>query len=340
MLSVSDQFRRQAAEWMARPMFCLAMVFLILLAILLLLWGNVPLFLSMREEMEATASKGLSHQEVMVWISPEEAAETGKACLLMLAFIWPFFWLELLFQFLIRDRSRPFWRVRYQSLLVCLFPPFRMCAHNYDMEGKIWFPSLGWRTVDNELREQLEKAFSVPMVFIALAILPVLLVELGMREQVLTRPWLQFLLHASTGIIWFAFAAEFIVMVSVADNKLRYCKEHWIDLAIILLPFISFLRSLRAVRALRLARMAKVQQLSKMGRIYRLRGLMMRAVRALMILELFSWIFRIGPEKRLRKLRDVLEEKEREVASLREEVARLERLVEQQQEADQDGGRG
>ena len=59
-----------------------------------------------------------------------------------------------------------------------------------------------------------------------------------------------------------------------------------IDLAIILLPFISFLRSLRVVRATRLARVAKIQQLSRMGRLYRLRGLAMRAVRALMILEL------------------------------------------------------
>ncbi|MFW6169047.1 MAG: potassium channel protein, partial [Planctomycetota bacterium] len=204
--------------------------------------------------------------------------------------------------------------------------------------GKIWFPALGWRAVDKSLRDQLEKSFSIPMVFIALAILPVLLIELGMREIVLTRAWLQFLLHASTGIIWFAFASEFIVMVSVAENKINYCKEHWLDIAIILLPFISFLRSLRAVRAMRLARVAKVQQLSKMGRIYRLRGLMMRTVRALMILELFSWIFRIGPEKRLKKLRGILDEKEREVASLRVRVARLEKLVEQKKQRESGNG--
>jgi hypothetical protein len=34
-------------------------------------------------------------------------------------------------------------------------------------------------------------------------------------------------------------------MISVAPRRLEYCKKHWLDLAIILLPLISFLRSLR-----------------------------------------------------------------------------------------------
>lgn len=315
------------------PMFCLSMVFLMVLAVLLVLWVEVPLFLSAREGEAMARSAAGSRRDIACWISPETATIAGRHCLLLLAAIWPLFLFELVFQYAVRDRTKPFLRRRYRSLLVCLFPPLRMCARNPDMDGKIWFPSLGWQPVNRRLRKRLEKAFSVPMIFIALAILPVLLVEFGMRQTVIRWPWLQFMLHASTGVIWFAFATEFIVMVSVAEKKLAYCKAHWIDIAIILLPFISFLRSLRAVRAMRLARVAKVQQLSKMGRVYRLRGLAMRVVRALMILELFNRVFRIGPERRLEKLNTILEEKMREIEVLRGEIARLEREVEHRKQS-------
>jgi voltage-gated potassium channel len=156
------------------------------------------------------------------------------------------------------------------------------------------------------------------------------LIELGMQQQVLTRPWLQFLLHASMGLIWFAFATEFIVMVSVADKKLKYCKEHWLDLAIILLPFIAFLRSLRVIRATRLAKLAKVQQLSRMGRLYRLRGLAMRAFRALLILELLNRLLPISPQRRLKRLRELLADMESDAKYLRQQIATLEWEVQQQ----------
>ncbi len=198
------------------------------------------------------------------------------------------------------------------------------------MQGRIWFPLLGWQEVNDVLRERLEKLFSVPMILIALTILPVLLVDVGMKNQVQTRPWLQLLLHVSMALIWFAFATEFIVMVSVAEKKLKYCRQHWLDLAIILLPVISFLRSLRLIRATRVARLAKIQQLSKMGRLYRLRGLAMRALRALMILQLINKIFRIGPEKQLQKLRVLLKEKQAETESLQRQIAALEQQIEQQ----------
>ncbi len=67
-----------------------------------------------------------------------------------------------------------------------------------------------------------------------------------------------------------------------------------------------------------------------MGRLYRLRGLAMRAVRALMILKLINRLLRIGPERQLKQLRAVLEEKEHEIDLLREEIQSLEKLVAQQ----------
>jgi hypothetical protein len=203
----------------------------------------------------------------------------------------------------------------------------RLCAPNPDMDGRIWLPALRWRKANAALRKRLERLFSVPMILIALAILPVLLIEFGMRQQVVAHRWLQFALHVSLGIIWFAFAAEFIVMFSVADKKLKYCQEHWIDIAIILLPFISFLRSLRIVRATRVARLARVEQIVRMSRLYRVRGLAMRALRAMLLLKLLNRLFRIAPEKQLRRLREELREKEADIRFLRHQIAELERSL-------------
>jgi voltage-gated potassium channel len=103
-----------------------------------------------------------------------------------------------------------------------------------------------------------------------------------------------------------------------------------LDLVIILLPLVSFLRTLRVVRATRVARLAKLQQLSKMSRLYRLRGLAMRGFRAILLLELLNRILGVSPDTRLRKMREQLREKERELDVLRREIAELEDLVEQE----------
>ena len=104
------------------------------------------------------------------------------------------------------------------------------------MRQRLWLPGLGWRQANKRLRERLERKFGIPMILIALMIMPVLIVEFFMKSQVAQYGWLRMLLHVSTGVIWFAFAGEFILMVSVAEKKVAYCKKHWIDLAIILLP--------------------------------------------------------------------------------------------------------
>jgi voltage-gated potassium channel len=329
---VRDPFRRRLAEYLAAPMFLLSLLFLVVIAAVLVLWVDVPLFFSFLAREGADGGGEALPQSAVAWISPSTARTAGLFGFLTLVVLWPFFAAELLLQYLARNRTQPFWPQRQAALLACFCPPLRLCARHCDMDGKIWFPHLGWQVVDRTLQDRLEKLFSIPMIMIALLILPVLLVEVGMREQVLNRPWLQCLLNVSTGLIWFAFAAEFLVMVSVADKKLKYCKDHWLDMAIILLPFIAFLRSLRVIRATRLARLAKVQQLSRMGRLYRLRGLAMRALRALLILELINRLLPISPARRLKRLQLVLAEKEADIAALRQQIADLERHVKEQEQ--------
>jgi voltage-gated potassium channel len=313
-------------------MFFLSFFFLSVLATVMVLTANV-----VRMDTTQTTSSAAT---VAVAATPtielhDQAASARNTCLIILALIWPVFFAEFAFQFLTRDRDQPFWRKRYYGLIVCLIPPLRLCARHPDMDSKVWLPGIGWQVSDDDLRRRLEHLFSIPMILIALTILPILLIEYLMSHQIAARPWLRNLLHVSMGVIWLAFAVEFIVMVSVAKKKLRYCKEHWIDLAIILLPLISFLRSLRVIRATRLARVAKVQQLSKMGRLYRLRGLAMRALRAILLLELLHRLFGISIEKKIKSLEARLEEKEREVASIKARIAELQRQLQQEDQAKQ-----
>jgi voltage-gated potassium channel len=329
----NDDLRKQVAHRVAAPMFFLSFLFLAILATVMVVTVDaIRVETSKRQDTTEAAASVAASSSIKV---NTNAAATRNTCLIILGVLWPIFWVEFAFQFITRDRSQSFWSNKYYGLVVCLIPPLRLCARNPDMDGRVWLPGLGWQASDDNLRKRLDHLFSIPMIIIALTILPILLIEFLMTDQIATRPWLRNLLHVSMGVIWFAFAVEFIVMVSVAEKKLRYCKEHWIDLAIILLPLISFLRSLRVIRATRLARVAKVQQLTKMGRLYRLRGLAMRALRAVLLLELLHRIFGISEEKKIKSLRAQLEEKEREVADLKAAIHELERRLEERGRADQ-----
>jgi voltage-gated potassium channel len=181
----------------------------------------------------------------------------------------------------------------------------------------------GWQQANRSLRERMERLFSVPMIFVALLILPILAVEHYFARMVEPHDhlWLVLLIDGCTALIWIAFAAEFIVMLSVADSKLKYCKSHWLDLAIIILPLISF------ARALRLARTMRLGQIGRMSRLYRLRGLAMRGYRAVLMLELLQRLIRRSPEKQLQALRQVLAEREAEIEELRRTIAQLELQV-------------
>jgi voltage-gated potassium channel len=176
----------------------------------------------------------------------------------------------------------------------------------------IWLPRLGWQRPDRELRKRLERAFSAPMMVIAAMILPVLAVDLMWWEQVRELPWLSITLDVATRLIWLAFAVEFFVVLAVATRKVRYCTEHWVDVAIILLPFVSFLRIARVLRVGQIFRGGRMVQLA---RTYRLRGLLTRVVRALLLLKLVERYSPWAAEKRLGGLKASLARKE-----LRQEI--------------------
>jgi voltage-gated potassium channel len=159
------------------------------------------------------------------------------------------------------------------------------------------------------------------MIAIALLVVPVIVFELFFEGLLQRRPGLKLAVDAASALIWACFVAEFVLVVAVVERPLRYCRQNWINLAVIVLPVIAFLRLLQ------LGRLLMLQQLVKTSRVFRLRGLLFRAWRAIVTLDVIDKILRRDPLVRLVRTKGLLDEKLEEIEVLRQEVAHLEKLV-------------
>jgi len=223
------------------------------------------------------------------------------------------------------------WGASGRLLLLWLVPPYRMALATYPGGNCHWLPIIGWQAGGRELEERLDRGFSIPMLFIALMILPILAIEMFGATYVTEYPMLGRVRDFGTSIIWLAFAFEFVIMSSVTPTKLRFLAKNWINLAIILLPLIAFLRGFQAARLLRLGRASKAL------RVYRLRGLGIRAWRGVLTLELIERMFFRKPQSRLARLRAKLADKEHDVTQLKHRIEHLEQQVADQARAAEDG---
>ena len=233
-------------------------------------------------------------------------------CVLGFLGIYPACWVDAIWSGRFGSRQG---RARW---FYCLLPPLRLGACDHATGKSIWLPGLGWQPVGRDLEQRLERVSSVPMIVMALMVLPLIIVEHFWKERIDADPLLSGLLNGAGGLIWFAFAGEFILRFSIAQSKWSYVRTHFIDLAIVLLPLFSFLQ------ALRLGRLLRLQQLTRTARLYRLRGVALRAWRALLLVDAISRLINGPAEKRLVKLRATLVHKELELADLRAEIAKLE----------------
>ena len=126
---------------------------------------------------------------------------------------------------------------------------------------------------------------------------------------------LEIIMWLITALIWFSFALEFILLVSLAEKKLAFCKKHWINIVIILLPLLAFLRSLQLFRFLRMAKAGRLM------RVYRLKGLATRMAKLATIFNLIDRVLSRNPEKYDAHLREKISEKEEELAELKSKLS-------------------
>ncbi len=322
MRKISDQIE----DLRARCIFALSLVFVSLLGTLIVVWVDIPRFTALNRSAVVTTSQ----INDPITISAEQVGNVVVVIVWFLGFVIVG---DALSAHALHIRQQPLedrLRWRLQLLAHCLCPPLRLASPRIENNGQIWLPWIGWQRCGRKLFRKLEAVFSTPMLWFALLILPVLLIEFGLHGFVEQHTWLRLLMHCCTGLIWCAFAVEFIVLLNASDKRWAFVKKHWLDLAIILLPVIMFLRSLRALRAMRLAKLAKAQQLANLSRVYRVRGVAMKAVRALMLLDLFGRVLPASPHRKLQKLKLAYEEKMEELEELQVEIAKVKREIEQQ----------
>ncbi|MCC9601947.1 prefoldin subunit [Stieleria sp. JC731] len=297
-------------------MFCLALVYLICVAILIVVWVDMP---GLKQSAVETLGEGNLDEPSLF----RYAIGLEHVVVFLMGLVWIVTIAESIVHWSTRPWDSEMRKHHLQGLLFCLCPALRMGASSPEMHGRIWLPGFGWRQGGRRLQRQLERKFSVPMMIVALLIMPILVVEFFMKDQVAAYGLLRLFLHMGTGVIWFAFAAEFILMVSIAEKKIQYCKDHWIDLAIILIPLVSFLRSLSLARTTKLANLVRFQQLSNAMRAYRLRGTAIKAFRVLVLFDIFERLLSPNCERRIEKMEAQLEELEKQSRLLRQRIAKL-----------------
>ncbi len=105
-----------------------------------------------------------------------------------------------------------------------------------------------------EALNRFEHAVELPLLVLALAMLPLLVLPLVLD---LSDP-LEDALVAAEWFIWAAFAFEYVVRLVLTPDRWRFVRTQWPDLLIIVLPFLRPLRVVRSARALRLLRLARL----------------------------------------------------------------------------------
>ena len=220
---------------------------------------------------------------------------------------------------------------RNRRLLSLLFPPLRIGSRNITSAQYIWIPFWHWCKVNEGLFRDLKKSFVLPMIGIALLIVPVLLIEWKFLDYV-KEEWpdlrIDLILESVQTFIWCAFTFEFLLMISISDRKFGYVKKNWIDLLIILLPFVSFLRTLR---------ISQIARLKYATRSFKLRGVMTKARQGLIFVDFLQRIFRLRPESEVKRLYRMLRENQRDREDLEQKLRQVTEMVEKQHQKKKKG---
>lgn len=116
---------------------------------------------------------------------------------------------------------------------------------------------------------RLEKTFEWPMAILAIAVIPVLLIE----DRALSESWRRAAV-AANWIIWLAFVAEFLIKLALVPNRGAYVRRSWLELTLIAVaPPFGVPDSLQSARALRVLRLLRAGVVAGVG-LRRLRDIL------------------------------------------------------------------
>ena len=100
------------------------------------------------------------------------------------------------------------------------------------------------RPGEGDLAQRIERVTELPMLILAFAYLIVFVLEYlpGVSTEVVDNATLVEYFIVAT------FAAELLVKLAVASDRVRFLRTHWIDVLIVVVPFLRPLRVLRVAR--------------------------------------------------------------------------------------------
>jgi hypothetical protein len=129
---------------------------------------------------------------------------------------------------------------------------------------------------DDDCRRRVDRWFFWPMILLALAVLPLIAIELWYldRTEGADREFLGWLCWIGFAMISLAFLVEFLVKIAIAESRLEYVKRNWIDVIIIVIPALRPLRATALVKG---------------SRVFKLRGVGMKLCR-------YAFTFVVGLE--------------------------------------------
>ncbi|MEZ6093065.1 MAG: hypothetical protein R3C03_02335 [Pirellulaceae bacterium] len=104
----------------------------------------------------------------------------AMVCMRTMAIVYCAFPLELLIQVIGGGK------IRRQHLLALLLPPLRLSTWAHQQQPNVWFPVWGWTPVTKDLERRLHDWFSVPMMCLALIVLPLIICELIWAESIVS----------------------------------------------------------------------------------------------------------------------------------------------------------
>jgi voltage-gated potassium channel len=105
-----------------------------------------------------------------------------------------------------------------------------------------------------ELRDLLDEALDVPMAILAFIALVLIIIDLTTEVS----PEWRLRIDMVFWFVWTAFLAEYIAKLLLSENKRRYIRTHWIELAILIVPFLRIFivfRILKVTRSLAMLRL-------------------------------------------------------------------------------------
>jgi len=104
------------------------------------------------------------------------------------------------------------------------------------------------------LLEKFERATELPLLLLAVAMVPLLGLPLLLDLDRTTERAMEM----ADWVIWAVFALELSVRTYLANQRIKYLTRNWFDVMIVALPFLRPLRVVRSARALRLLRVARI----------------------------------------------------------------------------------